>query len=89
MLNNTFLKLVTEFGQTYFLGDQPVHVHFFRPNYRPRFAASDVPCQVEHVVIGKDLVEKYALQELGFQYHLDDTGAYILDCQLSAVSLIP
>ncbi|KAF2648473.1 hypothetical protein K491DRAFT_612710 [Lophiostoma macrostomum CBS 122681] len=82
-----FYVRASNIGQTYFLGDQPIHVNFFQPEYKPQLAASTSPSRLENVMVGKDLLEEYALRELGFRYRLSDKGGYILDCRLSAVRL--
>lgn len=74
-------------GQTYFLGSQPVHVHFFRPEYQPQFKESPTPSDTECILIAKDMVEEYALLEFGFQVKPTDSGAYCLDCRLTVVSV--
>jgi hypothetical protein len=79
------MLLALDIGQTYFLGDQPIHVNFFRPDYKPQLAASTSFSRSENVMVAKDLVEEHALRELGFRYRLNDKGEYILDCRLSAV----
>ncbi|KAF2648471.1 hypothetical protein K491DRAFT_784054 [Lophiostoma macrostomum CBS 122681] len=74
-------------GQTYFLGDQPIHVHFFSPEYKPQLLASSTPSDTEYVVIAKDLVEEYSLSELGFQFRSTAQGAYALDSRLTLADI--
>ncbi|KAF2790029.1 hypothetical protein K505DRAFT_377814 [Melanomma pulvis-pyrius CBS 109.77] len=70
-------------GQTYFLGSQPVHVHFFKPEYQPQFKESRTPSDTECILIAKDMVEEYALLEFGFPVKPMDSGNYALDCRLT------
>ncbi|PVI03377.1 hypothetical protein DM02DRAFT_697884 [Periconia macrospinosa] len=70
-------------GQTYFLGHDPIHVNFFRPEYQPQFNESEQYASDECIIIAKDLVEEYALMEAGFQFLETEAGAYTLDCRLT------
>ncbi|KAI4712928.1 hypothetical protein J4E89_001906 [Alternaria sp. Ai002NY15] len=72
-------------GQTHFLGSQPVHTYFFDPDYEPQFSPSETVPGKESITIQKALVEEYALIELGFKFHTNDTGVYILDGRLTYV----
>ncbi|KAF2867999.1 hypothetical protein BDV95DRAFT_610420 [Massariosphaeria phaeospora] len=71
-------------GQTYFQGHQPIHVHFFRPEYRPQFTASPAFSASECIIVAKDLIHEYELQELGFPVRSEDASAYALDSRLTA-----
>jgi hypothetical protein len=82
-----FVLTIADAGQTYFLGKHPVHVNFFKPCYKPQWHPSNGPSDTEHLVISKDLVEEDALQEMRLEVESTENGAYILDCQLTAVSL--
>ncbi|KAF2201249.1 hypothetical protein GQ43DRAFT_480870 [Delitschia confertaspora ATCC 74209] len=77
---------MSESGQTYFLGNEPIHINFFKPNYCPQMSGSSPsePSASEYVVISKELVHEYALMELGFEFKFTDTGAYALDCRLTS-----
>lgn len=81
-----FVESFLDAGQTYFIGNQPVHVNFFRPEYKPQFEAARPTVSSEHIIISKDLIEEHALEELGFQYKMTVTGAYALDGRLATVS---
>ena len=61
-------------GQTYFLGHQPIHVQFFKPDHQPQFKESPIYSESEYIIIAKDLVERYALLELGFRFNPTDAG---------------
>ncbi|KAI4637915.1 hypothetical protein J4E83_000733 [Alternaria metachromatica] len=76
---------ISEKGQTHFLGSQPVHTYFFDPDYEPQFSPSETVPGKESITIQKALVEEYALIELGFKFHTNDTGVYILDGRLTYV----
>ncbi|KAF2007451.1 hypothetical protein P154DRAFT_592854 [Amniculicola lignicola CBS 123094] len=54
------------YGQTYFLGDVPVHVHFFAPNYTPQLEASRTYTASEHVITATEIIDELAIRELGF-----------------------
>lgn len=69
------------------MGNQPIHVNFFKPDYNPQFTASTKSCETEWLIITDDLVEEYALVELGFQFQYTNTGAYALDARLTAVGI--
>ncbi|KAH7079272.1 hypothetical protein BKA63DRAFT_262563 [Paraphoma chrysanthemicola] len=69
-------------GHTYFLGSQPVHSFFFRPDYRPQFSACKPSSNTERVIIDKALIHEYALIELGFAFEVTDAGTYQLDGRL-------
>lgn len=75
-------------GHTHFLGNQPVHSYFFRPNYKPQFLPASKPSPSNTIIIHKALVEEYALQELGFEFNSTDLGTYILDGRLTFVSIV-
>ncbi|KAH7402410.1 hypothetical protein BKA66DRAFT_564328 [Pyrenochaeta sp. MPI-SDFR-AT-0127] len=70
-------------GQTYFLGSQPVHSYFFRPDYKPQFSPSPTASPTNCIIIDKGLVEEYALIELGFQFQSTNVSTYILDGRLT------
>lgn len=82
--NGWLISFSTDAGHTYFIGNQPVHVHFFTPDYRPQFTPSEGR-NGDYLLISKDLVEEYALLELGFQFKMSSTGAYALDGRLTTV----
>ncbi|KAH7078576.1 hypothetical protein FB567DRAFT_631898 [Paraphoma chrysanthemicola] len=69
-------------GHTYFLGSQPVHSFFFRPDYRPQFSACKPSTNTERIIIDKALIHEYALIELGFAFEATDAGTYQLDGRL-------
>ncbi|KAF2741440.1 hypothetical protein EJ04DRAFT_571530 [Polyplosphaeria fusca] len=72
-------------GQTHFLGEEPVHVDFFRPTYRPQFGPSTSPHFSDHLIISKGYVEEYALQQLGITYtYMEERGAFGLSPTLSS-----
>ena len=80
----------TEAGQTYFLGNQPVHVNFFKPQYRPQLEPSQNSpslnaSQNEYLIVGRDLVDEYVLEEFGFEFKTTNSGGYALDFRLTAV----
>lgn len=80
---------MSEAGQTYFLGNQPVHVNFFKPQYRPQLepsqnSPSPNASQNEHLIIGRDLVDEYVLEEFGFEFKTTNSGGYALDFRLTA-----
>ncbi|KAF2279537.1 uncharacterized protein EI97DRAFT_370831 [Westerdykella ornata] len=81
-----FYARTSEAGHTYFVSSEPVHVHFFTPDYKPQFTAAEAR-QSDHLLISGDLVEEYALLELGFQFEKSNTGAYVLDGRLTAAGL--
>jgi hypothetical protein len=68
------------------MGSQPVHVHFFRPDYIPQFEAAQMSAKSEHIIISRGLVEESALEELGFPFRYTVTGEFALDGRLSTVS---
>jgi len=74
---------ISEKGQTHYLGSQPVHTYFFDPDYEPQFSPSETAPGKESITIQKALVEEYALIELGFKFHTNDTGVYVLDGRLT------
>ncbi|KAI4955920.1 hypothetical protein J4E91_000129 [Alternaria rosae] len=76
---------ISEKGQTHYLGSQPVHTYFFDPDYEPQFSPSETAPGKESITIQKALVEEYALIELGFKFHTNDTGVYVLDGRLTYV----
>ncbi|KAF2499748.1 hypothetical protein BU16DRAFT_615137 [Lophium mytilinum] len=81
-------RRVSDVGQTYFLGHEPVHMFFFTPRYRPQLeptksSGPDSQSSTEYLIIGRELVEEYALQELGFDFKSTDSGGYALDCRLT------
>ena len=80
----------TEAGQTYFLGNQLVHVNFFKPQYRPQLepsqnSTSPNTSQNGYLIIGRDLVDEYVLEEFGFKFKMTNSGGYVLDFRLTAV----
>ncbi|KAF2733132.1 hypothetical protein EJ04DRAFT_469014 [Polyplosphaeria fusca] len=71
-------------GQTYFLGEEPVHVNFFEPSYNPQFTPATRILANEHLLIPRAYVEEYALQQLGFQYkYMEETNNFVLDATLN------
>jgi len=62
-----------------------VHTYFFDPDYEPQFSPSETAPGKESITIQKALVEEYALIELGFKFHTNDTGVYVLDGRLTYV----
>ncbi|KAF2681385.1 hypothetical protein K458DRAFT_489483 [Lentithecium fluviatile CBS 122367] len=71
-------------GHTYFLGHHAIHVHFFQPDYQPQLKATTTYSASESVSISKDLVDEYALEELGFPFTCTESGSYTLDSRLTA-----
>ncbi|KAF1951732.1 hypothetical protein CC80DRAFT_573813 [Byssothecium circinans] len=74
----------SDYGQTYFLGHEPIHVHFFCPEYLPQLKESKKYEPDEGVLIAKEIIEENALQEFGFPFTSTAGGVYTLDCRLAA-----
>jgi hypothetical protein len=73
-------------GHTYFLGHQPIHTFFFRPDYKPQFSSCELSIQTESIVIDQALIHEYALRELGHDFKCTEAGSYVLDGRLQYVS---
>jgi len=69
------------------MGSQPIHVHFFRPDYQPQFKAAATYSEGEGIMISMDLVDSFALEDSGFRFSCTEPGLYMLDCRLTAVSI--
>jgi hypothetical protein len=74
-------------GHTHFLGSQPIHAYFFKPDYKPQFTSGDPSVDTERIVIDKALIHEYALRELGHDFEEIEAGSYSLDGRLQYVSL--
>ncbi|KAF1841779.1 uncharacterized protein K460DRAFT_409218 [Cucurbitaria berberidis CBS 394.84] len=70
-------------GQTFFLGSQPIHSYIFWPDFKPQFTALSTSSSNQSVIISSALVDKPAMEQLGFQFRVDDAGAYVLDGRLT------
>jgi hypothetical protein len=80
---------VKEYGETWFLGRQPVHVILFTINYIPQ-AMIDDPSHLDHqyaeegkLYISKEWVEKDALDEIGYKYTILPDWRVSLDPKLT------
>jgi hypothetical protein len=74
-------------GHTHFLGSQPIHAYFFKPDYKPQFTSGDLSVDTERIIIDKALIHEYALRELGHEFEEIEAGSYSLDGRLQYVSL--
>jgi hypothetical protein len=83
----------TSFGQTWFLGCQPIHINMFEPgSYVPqmgpsrnRESRSQSPPNDEHLMIGKEWIDDEALKMSGFQYQIHKSGHVLLSPELTSV----
>lgn len=75
-------------GQTHYFGDQPVHLYFFQPDYKPQLTPWVGHVLSERLIIHKGLVEESVIQDFGFPYHLSQQDAYILHGHVTHVSWI-
>jgi hypothetical protein len=73
-------------GHTHFLGSQPIHAYFFKPNYKPQFTSGEPSVDTERIIIDKALIHEYALRELGHEFEEIEAGSYSLDGRLQYVS---
>jgi hypothetical protein len=80
---------IIEYGETWFLGRQPVHVILFTINYIPQVMIDD-PSQLDHqyaeegkLYISKEWVEKDALDEIGYRYTILPDWRVSLDPKLT------
>lgn len=83
-------------GQTWFYGNQPIHVQFFRYQYKPQVEAFNpltprfgpAGREEESLIISKGIVEVEELDNLGHIYS-DHNGYIFLDARLSYVGAYP
>lgn len=68
------------------MGDQPIHVYFFQPDYTPQFLPGEATVRSGSIIIDKALIHEYALREAGLDFDLTEGEAYVLDGRLHYVS---
>jgi hypothetical protein len=81
----------TDAGQTWFYGQDVVHVRRFKDDYTPQDGPvkqdtdvkTDIPKSAEYLVISTEWIEEEALQRIGFQYQLLPSGYFSLDPRIT------
>jgi hypothetical protein len=80
----------TDAGQTWFYGQDVIHVRRFTDDYTPQERViqteEDIPEVKEYLIIGTEWLEEEALSRHGFKFQLLPSGHYALDPRLTWVS---
>jgi hypothetical protein len=74
-----------ESGQTWFLGPDPVYVHFLKSDYIPQMD-DDADVASGYLLLGGELAEKQALEMADIKYKMGPQGYYALDPTCTYVS---